>query len=187
MNPPSAVVKAPEKTRPVFFPDAKIPLPSVICKPKSSPVRPTRHVGIVLPSQTRLRARANITIGERSRSDPVSAVGAYMKKAIMFSLLAASLLLGLAFAQTKSTVTVKGSELNNGVILVDVIKDGKAFELSCNQGTVSCASLKSGKYVLVELPPNRGMYDCKDVEVYADPGNNSEPTKKMGEYCLAEK
>ncbi|HTR27061.1 MAG TPA: hypothetical protein VMI10_24020 [Terriglobales bacterium] len=110
-----------------------------------------------------------------------------MKKAIIFSLLAVSLMCGRALAQTKSSVTVKGSELNNGVVLVDVLKDGKTFELSCNQGATSCTMLKAGKYVLVELPPNHGLYECRDVEVYVDPGAGVEPTKKLGEYCLAEK
>ncbi|MGH9641561.1 MAG: hypothetical protein ACRD3Q_03980 [Terriglobales bacterium] len=110
-----------------------------------------------------------------------------MKKSILFSLLAIFLLFGRASAQTTSTVTVKGSELNNGVILVDIVKDGKTYELSCNQGATSCVSLKSGKYQLIELPPNRGMYECRDVEVYADAGPGQEPTKKLGEYCLAEK
>ncbi|MFY9673414.1 MAG: hypothetical protein WB817_13305 [Terriglobales bacterium] len=109
-----------------------------------------------------------------------------MKKAFVFSLLALALLLGLAIAQTKSVITVKGSELNNGVVLVDVVKDGKTFELSCNHGASGCATLKSGKYELVELPPNHGMYDCHDVEVYGDPAG-LEPGKKLGEYCLAEK
>ena len=110
-----------------------------------------------------------------------------MKKTIVVSLLAISLLCGRALAQTKSSITVKGSELNNGVVLVDVVKDGKIFELSCNHGAFGCTMLKSGKYQLVELPPNHGMYECRDVEVYADPGKGEEPTKKIGEYCLAEK
>jgi len=110
-----------------------------------------------------------------------------MKKAIVFSILVFSLLCGRVLAQTKSNITVKGSELNNGVVLIEVVKDGKTFELSCNQGATSCTSLKGGKYVLVELPPNRGLYECHDVEVYADPGAGLEPTKKLGEYCLADK
>jgi hypothetical protein len=110
-----------------------------------------------------------------------------MKKTIVFSLLAISLLCGRALAQTKSSITVKGSELNNGVVLVDVVKDGKTYELSCNHGATGCAMLKSGKYQLVELPPNHGMYECRDVEVYADPGNGVEPSNRIGEYCLTEK
>jgi hypothetical protein len=109
-----------------------------------------------------------------------------MKKAFVVSLLSC-LILTLAFAQTKSSITVKGSELSNGVVVVDVVREGKILELSCNQGASGCASLKSGKYQLVELPPNHGMYECRDVEVYADPGNGLEPTKKLGEYCLTEK
>ena len=110
-----------------------------------------------------------------------------MKRSIVLSLLAIVLLFGRVSAQTTSTVTVKGSELNNGVVLVNIVKEGKTYELSCNQGATGCASLKSGKYRLVELPPNHGLYECRDVEVYADAGPGQEPTQKLGEYCLAEK
>lgn len=109
-----------------------------------------------------------------------------MKKTLVLSLLS-FFIVSLAFAQTKSPITVKGSELNNGVVLVNVVREGKTLELSCNQGASGCVSLKSGVYQLVELPPNHGMYDCRDVEVYADPGPGLEPTKKLGEYCLTEK
>lgn len=111
-----------------------------------------------------------------------------MKKAILFFLVVIFLLFGkvAVLAQTKSTITVKGSELSNGVVFVDVVKEGKTYELQCNQGVSSCALLKSGKYQLVELPANRGMYECRDVEVYADAMSGAEQ-KKLGEYCLTEK
>ena len=112
-----------------------------------------------------------------------------MKKAIMFFLLALFLLSGTgkASAQGMSTITVKGSELNNGVVIVDMLKAGKAFELQCNQGVASCTPLKSGKYQMIELPSNSGMYDCRDVQVYADLAVNPETDKKIGEYCLIAK
>ena len=90
-------------------------------------------------------------------------------------------------AQNKTAITVKGSEVVSGVILVSVVKDGKPVELQCNHGFPSCNSLKAGQYTLVELPPNHGMYECKDVEVYGDPATGADPTKKVGEYCLNEK
>ena len=112
-----------------------------------------------------------------------------MKKAILFLLLVIFLLFGkvAVLAQTTSTITVKGSELNNGVVTVEVVKEGKTYQLLCNKGMPSCASLKSGKYQLVELPANHGMYDCRDVEVYADSVPGTELTEKLGEYCLTEK
>lgn len=108
-----------------------------------------------------------------------------MKKGIMFFVLALFLSgTGEVCAQEKSSVTVKGSELNNGVVIVDVLKAGKAYELQCNQGVPSCTLLKSGKYLMIELPSNTGMYECRDVEVYPDPTVTPEADKKIGEYCL---
>jgi hypothetical protein len=113
-----------------------------------------------------------------------------MNKGIMFFFLLALFVSGTAkaWAQEKSAITVKGSELNNGVVIVDVLKAGKGYELQCNQGMPSCIPLKSGKYQMIELPRNSGMYDCRDVEVYSDPAVNPEAAdKKMGEYCLTVK
>ncbi|MGO8795387.1 MAG: hypothetical protein ACLQLC_11230 [Candidatus Sulfotelmatobacter sp.] len=104
------------------------------------------------------------------------------------------LLLGLFFsfgvvkvlAQTNSYISVRGSEVNNGVVIVDVLKETKPYRLQCNQGAPACTNLKAGKYLMVELPPNYGMYDCSDVEIYpesvVDP--EKEAQKKLGEYCL---
>jgi len=49
-------------------------------------------------------------------------------------------------AQEKSYITVRGSELNNGVVIRDVLKAGKAYELQCNQAEPGCTTLKNGKY-----------------------------------------
>jgi hypothetical protein len=112
-----------------------------------------------------------------------------MKKATVISLLALFLWCGpgKALAQEKTAITVKGTELNNGVVIVDLVKAGKSYELQCNQGAPSCTPLKSGKYVMVELASNAGMYDCKDVVVFADPATSPEADKKIGEYCLTAK
>jgi hypothetical protein len=112
-----------------------------------------------------------------------------MKKETMAFLLVLFLLSGVgkALAQEKTAITVKGAELNNGVVIVDVLKAGKGFELQCNQGASSCTQLKSGKYQMVELPTNSGMYDCKDVQIYPDPSTNPGADQKIGEYCLVAK
>ncbi len=113
-----------------------------------------------------------------------------MKRGVIFFFVVALLVFGAssAWAQEKSAITVKGTELSNGVVIVDVLKAGKAVELQCNQGLPSCNPLKSGKYQMIELPPNSGMYDCRDVEVYNDPAVNPEAgDKKLGEYCMTVK
>jgi hypothetical protein len=113
-----------------------------------------------------------------------------MKTRIVLSLLMALFLLSGAMkasAQEKSAITVKGSELNNGVVIVDVIKGGKAYELQCNQGASGCTQLKSGKYQMVELPSNRGMYECRDVQVFPESADTTDTDQKIGEYCLTDK
>jgi hypothetical protein len=118
--------------------------------------------------------------------------GAFMRTRIaLFSLMALSFLLCAvnASAQEKSAITVKGSELNNGVVIVDVVKDGKTYELQCNQGAPKCAQLKTGKYQMAELPRNYGLYDCRDVQVFSDSEvvGQTHPGQQVGEYCLGEK
>jgi hypothetical protein len=110
-----------------------------------------------------------------------------MKKGILFSLPIFFLLTGVGrgFGQEKTAITVKGSELNNGVVIVEVLKAGKGYELQCNQGMQSCTLLKSGKYQMVELPSNSGMYDCKDVQIFAE--TDTAQDQKIGEYCLSAK
>lgn len=112
---------------------------------------------------------------------------AVMLLAIMCSLGALRLL-----AQEKSSITVRGSELNNGVVILDVVKGDKPFKLQCNQGTSACKALSNGKYLMIDLPKNFGMYECKDVEVYPESAAASDTAmpdkgKKVGEYCLTEK
>jgi hypothetical protein len=92
-----------------------------------------------------------------------------------------------AFAQEKTQIKVKSSEVVTGVVIVDILKDGKSYELQCNHGAYSCASLKSGTYWMVELPPNFGMYVCRDVEVYRIENGKPASSGRIGEYCLIEK
>lgn len=111
------------------------------------------------------------------------------KGIILFLLLALFLLLGTVpdSAQENSQITVTGSELNNGIVILDVLKASKAYQLQCNQGALGCATLKNGNYQMVELPKNFGMYECRDVEIYPESAVTSDKDKKLGEYCLVEK
>jgi hypothetical protein len=112
-----------------------------------------------------------------------------MKKGTMIFAAVVFLVLGATkvLSQEKSAaISVKGSELNNGVVIVDVVKEGKGYELQCNEGNSYCTHLKSGKYQMVELPKNMGMYDCRVVRIYPDGAVPSGDTK-IGEYCLTDK
>jgi len=111
-----------------------------------------------------------------------------MKTRIVCFLLLVFLLAGaVALAQEKTVITVKGSSLNNGVVIVDVLKGGKGYDLQCNKGAPSCTELKSGKYQMLELPTNMGMYECRDVQVFPETADTSDTDKKIGEYCLTDK
>jgi|SRR3954468_18198456 hypothetical protein len=107
---------------------------------------------------------------------------------IIFLLLALSLLFcSVAFAEDDSPaslITVKSSEKNSGVITLQVAKEAKTFELQCNDGMPSCTDLKKGNYKMTELPKNHGIYDCKNVRLYAESATGSEDDEKLGEYCL---
>jgi hypothetical protein len=112
-----------------------------------------------------------------------------MKKALI---LLALMVAAQMAAQETSTVTVKSSEISNGVIIVSASQaatgdQAKAsFALHCNKGTSSCKAPEPGTYVMVRLPKNWGMYDCANVDLYpssADPASS----QKIGEYCLIEK
>jgi len=92
-----------------------------------------------------------------------------------------------AFVQERTPVKVTGSEVVTGVVIVHVQKDGKALELQCNQGVSNCKALSSGSYLMVELPKNYGMYDCKNVEMYRGDQDKPEAAEKIGDYCLVEK
>ena len=105
------------------------------------------------------------------------------------------LLLALAsqvLAQERSTITVKNSELNNGVVIVTVQRAATAgqaagsFSLHCNKGMAACKVLEPGSYVMVRLPKNWGLYDCTNVDIYA-PTADPASSEKLGEYCLLEK
>jgi trimethylamine:corrinoid methyltransferase-like protein len=95
-------------------------------------------------------------------------------------------------AQDRSTVTVKGSEVISGVVIVNVVQPntpqaGKSsFQLNCNKGASACKAPEPGTYLMVRLPKNWGMYDCDNVDLYpasADPAS----AQRIGEYCLMQK
>lgn len=95
-------------------------------------------------------------------------------------------------AQDRSVVTVKGSELNSGVVLLTMTQTASAakgpasFVLQCTKDMPDCKAPKPGTYTMVRLPKNYGMYDCVNVDLYA--GSTSEENgEKIGEYCLIEK
>lgn len=121
--------------------------------------------------------------------------GCAMKKSmILFSLLILLRMFAtvLVSAQEKSYITVRGSELNNGVVILDLVKASRNYQLQCNQGAPGCATRKNGNYQMLELPKNFGMYECTDVEVYPESAAVPKPTapgksQKLGEYCLVEK
>jgi hypothetical protein len=95
-------------------------------------------------------------------------------------------------AQEKSTITVKGGEVNNGVVILTVQQaatpeqSAESFVLHCNKGMSNCKALEAGTYLMVRLPKNWGIYDCANVDLYpatADPATS----EKLGEYCLIRK
>jgi hypothetical protein len=92
-----------------------------------------------------------------------------------------------ALAQEKTPVKVKNSETITGVVVVYIQKDSKTIELHCNQGASGCEALPPGNYTMVELPPNYGMYDCRNVEVYRGDPDKPEGAEKVGWYCLVGK
>jgi len=60
----------------------------------------------------------------------------------------------------------RASELNNGVVTLDVPKASTDYQLQCNERAPGWTNLKNGNYLMVELPKNFGIYEGRDVEVY---------------------
>ena len=108
-----------------------------------------------------------------------------MKKAVViFTILFVFVLIAIqSSAQESVQITVKRSDLNNGVVIVTA-QEGKApLEMQCNQGVSGCTVLQAGNYFLVRLPKNRGLYDCANVHVYRNSAD-VETGERLGEYCL---
>ncbi len=97
------------------------------------------------------------------------------------------IVVGQLSAQEQSTITIKGSEINNGVIIVTAAQQGRSsFALHCNKGMPGCKMPDPGTYLMVRLPKNWGMYDCANVDLYPA---SAEPNAadKIGQYCLIAK
>ena len=114
-----------------------------------------------------------------------------MKRTVsLFGVLAAAFVIlatAQAFAQEKTPVKVKSSVVVSGVVIVHIQKDKKALDLQCNEGAGNCKVLQSGNYLMAELPPNYGLYDCKNVEIYRGDQDKPEAAEMVGAYCLIEK
>ncbi|HEU5451223.1 MAG TPA: hypothetical protein VFU76_04530 [Terriglobales bacterium] len=96
----------------------------------------------------------------------------------------------LAFAQEESApqpkeLTVKRSATVNKVVVVLAQQGKTSVQLQCNEGLSYCKALEAGTYLMVELPPNRGTYDCANVRIYAKTAN-LETDERLGDYCLVE-
>lgn len=90
------------------------------------------------------------------------------------------------WAQDKSRVTVKSTEVINRVVLVTISEKGRSLELQCNQDQAFCTAPKLGTYQMVRLPKNRGMYDCNNADLFAETADSAN-AEKIGEYCWNEK
>jgi hypothetical protein len=112
-----------------------------------------------------------------------------MSEKILIFILLALFLFGTvgAATQDKSYITVIGNDLNNGVIVLDILREGKAYWLTCNREMPGCSSLKDGRYQMVELPRDFAMYECKDAEIYSEFAVDPEKDRRLGEYCLEQK
>ncbi len=112
-----------------------------------------------------------------------------MKKAILLLVFFVGVQL---VAQDKATITVKSTQVTNGVIVITAIQPATSdqpkltLELHCNKEASSCKAPAAGDYLMVRLPKNWGMYDCDNADLYpssADP----DTAQKIGEYCLTQK
>ena len=104
-----------------------------------------------------------------------------MKKALI--LLAFFAAVAVMAQQPPSAIVVKDATVATGVVIVTADLGGKPIELQCTQSMSACVSLKTGKYMMVQLPKNHGMYDCQNVNIYPD-GANPATAEKIGQYCL---
>jgi competence protein ComGC len=107
-----------------------------------------------------------------------------MKRAIL--VLVVLLAVVEALGQNKSQVTVKGSEINNRVVVVTAQQDKTAIELQCNADMPQCQALKQGAYWMERLGKTRGMYECENVLLYRN-AEDSEKGQPIGNYCLNQK
>ena len=107
-----------------------------------------------------------------------------MKKAWLSLVLIGGAIL---FAQEKAVINVKEAVVSTGVVIVTAEMNGKSVELQCTQSMPFCTALKIGKYSMVLLPKNHGLYDCQNVDVYSGDNANPGAAQKLGEFCLTAK
>jgi hypothetical protein len=93
----------------------------------------------------------------------------------------------IVHAQEKEPITVKGAEVNNGVVLITAQSEKAPIELQCNKDVLGCSVLKPGANVMIRLPKNHGLYECSNVTVYAKGQSPDTVGKELGRYCIAEK
>ena len=109
-----------------------------------------------------------------------------MKRAIILLVLAAGVQL---LAQDRTTITVKKTELSNGVVIVTATQEAigdqtrASFELHCNKGASACKTPEPGSYIMIRLPKNWGMYDCANVDLYPTSANPA-TDQKIGEDAV---
>jgi hypothetical protein len=84
-----------------------------------------------------------------------------------------------------STIAVRSSEVNNGVVILAAREGKTSFELQCNKNLPGCTVLVPGTYSMVRLPKNHGAYDCANVDVYPST-TGTELGDRVGQYCLLE-
>ena len=106
-----------------------------------------------------------------------------MKRATVLFLLISAI---MVLAQEQTTITVKESSTVSGVVIVSGDLEGKGIELQCNVTSPSCQPLKPGKYQMVQLPKNHGMYDCQNADVF-EIGKDTATDQRLAEYCLTVK
>ena len=111
------------------------------------------------------------------------------KAATLFGVVLIVLLVPLALSAQEQLesqkITVKGREVNNGVVMLAVQEGKNSFDLRCNKDLSGCTILEPGEYMMVRLPKNRGLYDCANAEVYRTSAD-SEVGDRLGQYCLVE-
>jgi len=72
----------------------------------------------------------------------------------------------VVLAQEKTPITVKDTSVATGVIILSVDLNGKSVDLQSTGSMPARTQLKTGRYMLVHLPRNHGLYDCQNVDVY---------------------
>src|SRR5690348_150336 len=85
-----------------------------------------------------------------------------MKKALFVALVLLMVLAATdALAQRNyEVITVKGLEVNSGVVMLTIQQGNTSFQLQCNANVPGCYTLPPGSYVMVRLPKTWGTYVC---------------------------